>query len=555
MSPQKKSLLHHQRRAMSHTRSREIRAVKVDTGEVTVFPSVYSATVFAQSQGFLPTESKVDGLRHRMIKWADEAETVHGYRWIYGNIRSARTPKHCCMRRVETGEVHSFQSHYGATKKLIDLGLVTGIPGNKVVTVSRWIKQRKTKHGYAFFPCETPDDGDAGESSSSCSSPLPGAEVEELASDVPSPESSICTMESVAPPGDVSTYQPMAVRDLTPPEVSIEDTTRTTADDVPRDYNISSTETYTFTDEVDSIFQGNGVRIFDGEDEKLVSVFDVVAVVTKCTNPRMTIARIYEEYPELKDDVKFVQFNGQGQRQTPVMNSQAFIELVQVLPGKTAARFRRKGAAVLARYLRGDVTLIPEIAGNAANTSAATELFPAPSDHTNRLFRIQRLEAERHAGASIGDFGYQPCVYVLNARVNDCDVVKVGSTNDIVRRVGEHLQDLDIQSVYSVIPCDMAFKLERNVHDRLRPYQMKGVRGLELYQGVTAEHADTVVTSCAGELHAYLASKYGSPGVSEAQRMEHELRMKQMDVEATHAETKRLEMVLKLKEVGSQLAT
>ena len=307
--------------------------------------------------------------------------------------------------------------------------------------------------------------------------------------------------------------------------------------------------------EIHALWNSPDLRSTELEGIRFVSVFDVVTVVTKCTNPSMTISRIYEEYPELKDDVKFVQFHGQGQRRTPVMNSQAFIELVQVLPGKTAARFRRKGAAVLARYLRGDVTLIPEIAGNAANASAAAELFPAPSDHTNRLFRIQRLEAERHAGASIGDFGYQPCVYVLNARVNDCDVVKVGSTNDIVRRVGEHLQDLDIQSVYSVIPCDMAFKLERNVHDRLRPYQMKGVRGLELYQGVTAQHADTLVTGCAGELHAYLASKYGSPGVSEAQRMEHELRMKQMDVEATHAETKRLEMVLKLKEVGSQLAT
>ena len=54
-------------------------------------------------------------------------------------------------------------------------------------------------------------------------------------------------------------------------------------------------------------------------------------------------------------------FPGRGQRNTPVAGVRGAIELVLLLPGRHAAQVRRQAAALLMRYLCGDITLVDEV--------------------------------------------------------------------------------------------------------------------------------------------------------------------------------------------------
>lgn len=48
------------------------------------------------------------------------------------------------------------------------------------------------------------------------------------------------------------------------------------------------------------------------------------------------------------------------------------IELINLLPGERAARFRQAGAKVLVRVLGGDETMVDEIRDNAAKIEQVT---------------------------------------------------------------------------------------------------------------------------------------------------------------------------------------
>ena len=70
-------------------------------------------------------------------------------------------------------------------------------------------------------------------------------------------------------------------------------------------------------------------------------------------------------------------FSGEGQRQTPVADARAMAEIVMVLPGRTAARYRKKAADIIVRYLGGDPTLVEEVAANRLRQEELDEDEPA----------------------------------------------------------------------------------------------------------------------------------------------------------------------------------
>ena len=96
------------------------------------------------------------------------------------------------------------------------------------------------------------------------------------------------------------------------------------------------------------------------------SVVDTTAVITghTPTNSLHTWQRLSQSYPEVSQSVTNFKFSGQGQRLTPVADARTIVEIVMVLPGRTAALHRRKAADVLVRYLGGDPSLVEEVAAN-----------------------------------------------------------------------------------------------------------------------------------------------------------------------------------------------
>ena len=97
--------------------------------------------------------------------------------------------------------------------------------------------------------------------------------------------------------------------------------------------------------------------------------------------------RLQEAYPEVTTTCGIFKFPGRGQSETPVAGARTITEIIMVLPGKAAARFRKAAADVVVRFLGGDPSLVEEI---ACNRLAQESL---PEDHPMRLFG-QAVESE-----------------------------------------------------------------------------------------------------------------------------------------------------------------
>ena len=97
-----------------------------------------------------------------------------------------------------------------------------------------------------------------------------------------------------------------------------------------------------------------------------VSVIDTIALITghSATVCSHTLQHLKESYPDVGSMISNFKFNGQGQRDTSVTDATGIVTVCMLLPGKTAARFRKTAADVLVRYMGGDLTLVEEIAQN-----------------------------------------------------------------------------------------------------------------------------------------------------------------------------------------------
>lgn len=178
------------------------------------------------------------------------------------------------------------------------------------------------------------------------------------------------------------------------------------------------------------------------------------------------------------------------------MSLNVYIQIVLTLQGSSASRFRLKACKVLERFLRGDVTLIPEIANNAASSSPFKTAFTTP----NKLFRFHKPTAPRHQKKRLSDFGGR-CVYILKIKLDGQDLLKVGKTEDLITRLMSHEKNFDIEEVYSVTPCNNHSRLEGIVKDRLRPYNVVHKTFKELYHGIEPEDVDEIVQACCHDVN------------------------------------------------------
>ena len=125
------------------------------------------------------------------------------------------------------------------------------------------------------------------------------------------------------------------------------------------------------------------------EDPPRASVVDTIVVITghSPANSNHTWQRLSQSYPDVCQSVTNFKFSGQGQRPTPVADARTMVEIVMVLPGRTAAMHRRKAADILVRYLGGDPSLVQEVAANRLRQEELDDDDPA------RLFG-QTVESE-----------------------------------------------------------------------------------------------------------------------------------------------------------------
>ena len=116
------------------------------------------------------------------------------------------------------------------------------------------------------------------------------------------------------------------------------------------------------------------------EDPPRASVIDTIALITgqsQC-NAAHTWTRLAQNYPDSCQNVTSFRFSGRGNwKETPVADARTLVEVVLVIPGKAAARYRRDAAGVIVRYLGGDLSLVDEIAAIRLTQEQLDEDDPA----------------------------------------------------------------------------------------------------------------------------------------------------------------------------------
>lgn len=150
------------------------------------------------------------------------------------------------------------------------------------------------------------------------------------------------------------------------------------------------------------IVQGRDSRVDVTDDFLFYAVKLVMVVSDKNQNDAGKDLR------NLSDDrfhsAKFTerQISKHGGAKTKLVGFRDAIELIMVLPGRTARETRAKFAGLIHRYLAGDTSLIKEIENNASSSSPITQLaratLPSESsvveDNEARRKRIKREDAE-----------------------------------------------------------------------------------------------------------------------------------------------------------------
>ena len=157
-----------------------------------------------------------------------------------------------------------------------------------------------------------------------------------------------------------------------------------------------------------------------------ISVYDVITVITECgdKNPALIWQRIIHAFPEvltnrkdlnskevahpevtancsnldseLDEKIVHLKFPGRGQRDTPVADLPTIIEIIFLLPGKTAARVRSEAAKLLVRYVGGDMSLVQEVCQMAHVQKLLGETEP---DHPLCLFAAASTAMKTHLDA------------------------------------------------------------------------------------------------------------------------------------------------------------
>ena len=126
------------------------------------------------------------------------------------------------------------------------------------------------------------------------------------------------------------------------------------------------------------------VRVKDGQ----IAICDVISTITGQTADasRRIWSRTLDAHPTLSEICGTTRFPlvGPGRpRETPTTDAKGIVQILMVLPGRTAAGHRQAMSEVIVRYLGGDPSLVDEI---YANRQAQLELAAADPENPMRIF-------------------------------------------------------------------------------------------------------------------------------------------------------------------------
>jgi hypothetical protein len=257
--------------------------------------------------------------------------------------------------------------------------------------------------------------------------------------------------------------------------------------------------TFTFYEEVDELFKEQKVR-YTAEEPKHISLFDILRVVGGHSNPSVKWVWLQQHHAEVVRNFRTLQFRGSGERPAPVCFVKQMIEIINLLPGECAARFRSAAAKVLVRVLGGDDTLIDEIRQNA-NKLHEIETKP---EHPMNIFQLPDGMSGVNAvcslflspsmkGLTVADFR-RACCYILLFKHGDKMAMKFGSSRKFIQRLREHNRTYPDMMLWCAIDCkfiECAEQTEQLFKGKMMAYlqtvQVGGRNVTEVLLNVTPE--------------------------------------------------------------------
>ena len=132
--------------------------------------------------------------------------------------------------------------------------------------------------------------------------------------------------------------------------------------------------------------------------------------------------RLRSDHPELTTQRVCFKFPGRGQQDTPVACRGGILQIIQLLKGKKAAKFRHNIATLLEKYLDADMGLADDITDRALDAHMAS-LQAAKSQSTEEVTekprRLRSRDSTKEMGEAIKQTGANPKYYgLVNGGVN-----------------------------------------------------------------------------------------------------------------------------------------
>jgi hypothetical protein len=218
----------------------------------------------------------------------------------------------------------------------------------------------------------------------------------------------------------------------------------------------------------DGIFQGreNEIRI---TPDNMISIFDFIRVAGGQEQPRKTWLDIEKKYK--KEVVTFCnnfKFDGQGQRQTPVISLQGMVKLLFWLPGEMAKQFRSKSAETMIRYLGGDLSLIDEIKkidqehiNNPNNIAQVFRNEVNIQTQQNLLFNQDQINISNKL---VDYYGNKKDIFYLFSFIYLEKLYAkfgiVGEVREFHKRVHEHVKEFESICFHNILQCSNITKVE-----------------------------------------------------------------------------------------------
>ena len=324
------------------------------------------------------------------------------------------------------------------------------------------------------------------------------------------------------------------------------------APDTPNEADDGHNE-FTFFDEVDNMFKGQKVR-YTKDQPSTASVFDVIKVVTGTKNPHTIYARLQLQYPEVLTFADH-QFSGSGERPTPVCTVEQVIELINILPGPRAARFRQAGAKVLVRVLGGDETLISEIRANATKIASAhpdnpMNMFQLPEGMSGVNAVCSVLLSPSMEGKSVADFR-GPCTYLIVFKHDEKVAMKFGWTKTLGNRMKDHYKVYPDMKVWIAIECDSSEIAEET--EKLFKGKMSGYLHtiqLENKDGSCKNSTEILLNAPLEKAEEQMRAAHEIVIKELASREDRSLDLEKIKLEREKIQMEKLRMLLELKRLG-----